>query len=88
MKKVNLNFALKDLDGNEVENSNAGKIVAQVLQSSTKGDALKNWEWAVGLHTNGELDLDSSDFETLKTFVKTHEQLPSITKAQVLLRLI
>jgi len=84
MKKVNLNFSLTDLDGIEIPNSNAGKIIANTLIQQSKGDALKFWGWALKLNQKEELELDDSDYSTLKDFVKSHEGLPILTKAQCL----
>lgn len=85
--KINLNSALVDLDGNEIADSNMGKILAQLLISETKGDALKFWDWAMKLHKGEVLDLDKSDQEVFKNFVKETEKLPIITKAQILEKL-
>ena len=85
--KINLNSALLDLDGNEIADSNMGKILAQLLISETKGDALKFWDWAMKLHKGEVLDLDKSDQEVFKNFVKETEKLPIITKAQILEKL-
>ena len=85
--KINLNSALVDLDGKEIADSNMGKILAQLLISETKGDALKFWDWAMKLHKGEVLDLDKSDQEVFKTFVKETEKLPIITKAQILEKL-
>lgn len=83
--KVNLNQSLKGLDGIEMPNGNIGKIIANVLVNTTKGDPIKYWGWALKLTNGEELDLDKSDFDTLKEFIKNTEQLPIITKAQSLL---
>jgi len=85
--KIDLNFNLVDLDGKAIENSNAGKIVAESLVRQSKGDALKYWDWAVALNKGEILDLDTSDQETFKSFVKDNEGLPILTKAQILHKL-
>ena len=82
--KLNFNFNLVDLDGNQIENANAGKLVANSLVQQSKGDALKFWEWALALNKGEELDLDSSDQETLKKFIKDNENFAIIAKAQLL----
>lgn len=82
--KVNFNKLLKDLDGREIPHGNAGKVIANVLVSQTKGDAVKYWGWAQKLHDGKEMELDKSDFDTLKNFIKDSEVLPVLTKAQVL----
>lgn len=85
--KIDLNFNLSDLDGNAIENLNAGKLVAQTLVQGSKGDALKFWDWAVALNKGEVLDLDSSDQETFKNFVKDSETITIFAKAQILQKL-
>ena len=82
--KLNFNFNLTDLDGKELEGANAGKLLANTLIQQTKGDAVKYWEWALALNKGDILDLDSSDQETLKNFVKESETITILAKAQVL----
>jgi len=83
-KKINLNKPITDLDGNAIPDSNLGKLVAQMLSTTNKGDALKYMAWAIKLHNGEELELDPTDFETLKSFIKDHEQLTVLSKAQML----
>jgi hypothetical protein len=85
--KIDLNFNLTELDGKEIANGNAGKLLAQNLVQQSKGDALKFWDWAVSLNKGEAIDLDSSDQETFKNFVKDSESLPIIAKAQILHKL-
>lgn len=82
--KLNLNHSLIGLDGKEIAESNLGKLVANMLATSNKGDAAKMWHWALKLHAGEELELDPSDVETLKTFIKENEQLTVLAKAQAL----
>lgn len=82
--KLDFNFSLLDLDGKEIENANAGKLLANTLIQQSKGDAVKLWEWALSLNKGDILDLDSSDQETLKNFVKDSENFAIIAKAQLL----
>jgi hypothetical protein len=82
--KLDFNFNLVDLDNNPIENANAGKLIANSLVQQSKGDALKFWEWALALNKGEVLDLDSSDQETLKNFVKDSENFAIIAKAQLL----
>jgi hypothetical protein len=82
--KLNFNFNLVNLDGKEIDNANAGKLIANSLVQQSKGDALKFWEWALALNKGEELDLDSSDQETLKNFIKDSENFAIIAKAQLL----
>jgi len=82
--KINMNTAILDLDGKEIPESNIGKVIAQVLVQGSKGDALKFWHWAQKMYAGEELDLDPSDSETLKNFIKDNEQLTILVKAQAL----
>lgn len=82
--KLDFNFSLVDLDNNPIDNANAGKLVANALVQQSKGDALKFWEWALALNKGEMLDLDSSDQETLKNFIKDSENFAIIAKAQLL----
>jgi hypothetical protein len=83
--KLDLNFNLKDLDGKEIEGANAGKLLANQLINQPKGDAVKFWELSLKLYKGDVVDLDSSDQNTIKQFIKDSETLPVITKAQLLL---
>jgi len=82
--KIDLNKAIKDLDGKEIEGSNLGKLVAQMLVSASKGDALKYMSWALKLHNGEGLELDPTDKDVLKNFIKDHDQLTILSKAQML----
>jgi hypothetical protein len=82
--KINMNATILGLDGTELAESNIGKVVAQMLVQSSKGDALKFWHWAQKLYAGKELDLDPSDSEVLKNFIKDNEQLTILVKAQAL----
>lgn len=81
---INLNKNVVDLDGKDIEGVNLGKIIAQTLVQSSKGDALKFWSWANKLHAGEPLDLDDSDKELFKNFIKENDSLTILTKAQVL----
>lgn len=72
------------LDGTELPESNIGKIVAQMLVQASKGDALKFWHWAQKMYAGEELDLDPTDSETLKNFIKDNDQLTILVKAQAI----
>lgn len=82
--KINMNVPILGLDGTELPNTNIGKVVAEMLANSAKGDALKLWHWAQNLYAGKALDLDPSDSETLKTFIRENEQLTILAKAQAL----
>ena len=82
--KLDFNFNLTDLDGQPIENANAGKLLANTLAQQAKGDALKFWEWALALNKGDVIDLDTSDQNTLKTFIKESDVLAILSKGQML----
>jgi hypothetical protein len=86
---LDFNKALKGLDGQDVKDENGqalpiGKLLAQQLASSNKGDALKYFTWAQKAYAGEALDLDKSDEGTLKDFIKSNEQMTNLAKAQLL----
>lgn len=85
---LDFNQTLKGLDGKEVkEGDNAltlGKLLANQLAFTNKGDALKLFTWAQKCWNGESLDLDKSDEQTLKDFIKNNEQLTVLAKAQLL----
>jgi len=82
--KLDFNFNLKDLDGNDIQGGEAGKIIANLLVQGTKGDPIKYWDWALKIHQKKPIDVELSDATTLEIFIKSHESLPILTKAQLL----
>jgi hypothetical protein len=82
--KLDFNFDLLGLDQQPIEGANAGKLLASALAAGSKGDALKFWDWAVSLNKGEVLDLDSSDQETIKNFIKDSEGFTILAKAQLL----
>jgi len=82
--KLNFNFDLLGLDEQPIEGANAGKLLANALAQGSKGDALKFWDWAVSLNKGEVLDLDTSDQETIKNFIKDSEGFTILAKAQLL----
>lgn len=82
--KLDFNFEFIGLDDQVFTGGNAGKLLAGALASASKGDALKFWDWAKRLFKGEILDLDKSDQETLKNFVKESESFTVLAKAQIL----
>jgi hypothetical protein len=82
--KIQLNKNLVGLDGKEIENSHMGKLVASTLAGANKGDAAKFWHWSTKFYAGEEVELDPSDSETLRNFIKDSEQLTILSKAQIL----
>lgn len=85
MKKVELNFELKNLNDQDV--GNAGVLLAELLISETKGNAIKLFEWAMKLNKKEAIEVDSSDLIMLKTLLNETERLPMLAKAQILIYL-
>jgi hypothetical protein len=82
--KINMNMPILGLDGVELQDSNIGKLTAQMLVETSKGDALKYFHWAQKLYAGEALDLDPSDSELLKNFIKENDRLTILSKAQAL----
>lgn len=82
MKAVNLNFEIKDLNDNII--ANAGQVLASVLMSETKGDAVKFFDWAMSLNKKEVINLDSSDFTKIKELISETEKLTILAKAPIL----
>ena len=80
--KIDLNFDIIDLSNQAI--GNAGKLVANLLVQQSEGDVMKHYEWAIKLNSGQVIDLDTSDQEYLKTFIKDHKTLFIIAKAQIL----
>lgn len=82
--KLDFNKQILDLDQNPIEGSNIGKTLATVLVAQPKGDALKFLEWAQKMYKGEVIDLDTSDQNTLKDFIKNSDQLTILLKGQAL----
>lgn len=82
MKKVDLNFQIKDLDGNDIGLAN--KAFANTLMAEKSGDAVKLFDWAMTLNKSGIIEVDESDFNKIKDIIEKSETLFIIAKAQLL----
>ena len=82
--KLNFNFNLLDLDSKEIEGANSGKLLASSLVNQSKGDAIKFWELSLKLNNGEVVDLDTSDQNLLKTFIKDSESITILGKGQLL----
>jgi hypothetical protein len=86
---LDFNANLKGLDGQEIKDEKnevitLGKMLANQLAFTGKGDALKLFNWAQKMYNGEVLDLDKSDEGVLKEFIKNNEQLTVLAKAQLL----
>ena len=84
MKQINLNFLLKNLSGEDIPESNAGKIIANILAADNGKNPIKFYAWAKELYAGKEISIDPQDLELLKTFITDHQQITAMAKSQVL----
>ena len=82
MKEVNLTFDLVGLDGTKVAKAN--ELIAGILMSEVKGDAVKFFDWAVTFNKGKTVQMDASDLGKLRTLVETTEKLTILAKAPVI----
>ena len=80
--QVDLNFDLLGLDGTKV--AVAGELIAGLLMSEAKGDAVKFYDWAMSFHKKEIVTMDASDISKLKTLVETSEKITILVKAPVI----
>jgi hypothetical protein len=84
-KIINLNVPIADLDGNRIEGaSTLGKILANDLVTGSEGDPLKFFDWAMRFNKGEIVELDRSDYEKLKEFVKASKRMTILVKGQLL----
>lgn len=68
---LDLNFPITGLDGSEIPNSNAGKIIAEILAMKADGlSAVKAMDAAIKFYNNESVDLEKDDLEKLKTVIE------------------
>lgn len=82
---LDLNFPFKNLSSADIENSNAGKALANILAIKAPGvSPIKAYDWALKLFNGGKLELDTADRDSLKAIVEQSEELTVMAKAQML----
>lgn len=86
MITIDLNFQLKDISGEIIQEkeANAGRILGNKLAGSSNVDYLKYYDWGRKLHKGDPIQVDQSDFEAIKDFVKAHRELTALGKAQIM----
>lgn len=82
MKKVDLNFELKGLNGEVIGKAN--ELTAGLLMSEVKGDAIKFFDWAMSFNKKEIVSMDESDLNKLKGLFLETEKLTIIAKAPIL----
>ena len=82
MKKIDLNFDIKDLEGKLV--GNASQIVATLLMSEVKGDAIKYFDWATTLNKKESISVDNSDLAKLKALLTETEKMSILVRVPII----
>lgn len=82
MKKIDLNFDIKDLEGKLI--GNASQIVATLLMSEVKGDAIKYFDWATILNKKESISVDESDLSKLKTLLRETEKMSILVRVPII----
>lgn len=72
--KFNLDKQFKDLAGKELkgEDFNIAKSLANALYYTNSGKSLKGADWAVTLYKTGSIDLDTTDYDLIVSFVEQY----------------
>jgi len=86
---LDFNFEIKDLSGESAKDDKgnptiAGKVLAQELASSNKGNAIKLSDWAHKLWNLQPIEADLTDAEIIIEFVNNSEWLTNLSKAPIL----
>jgi hypothetical protein len=89
MTKLDFDWTLKQLSGEPMEGneegSHAGKLLGGLLGSSNETtQPIKFFDWALKFYNKQPLELDSTDLEILKKFIKESRRLYVIAQAQLL----
>jgi len=86
MKTINLDFNFKDLSGKEIagDGNNAGRLLANLLVTETKGEAIKMYDWALALYNKKPIQVDDADFNKIKDYIQNSEKMTLLSKAQLL----
>lgn len=84
MKELDFNFKFKDLAGQEITESNAGKLLSNILSDDRGKNPVKLFSWALAFFDGKAISLDPQDLELLKNLVIETQGLNALTKAQIL----
>lgn len=78
MYKLNLDFYLKDLKGQEVRPDKAYFLLADALSKKSDNIApIKAMTWALDLMKSREIKIDKSDLESLYTYIENCAKKPN-----------
>lgn len=81
---LDLNIPVLDLNEKRVGDGTLGQLLASQLMASNEGDSIKFYDWALKFHNNKPVELDKSDYQTLKSFIEKSITLTNLAKAQIL----
>lgn len=87
--KINFATPFLDLEDNEVVENGAtltlNKVIAPVMASQNEGvDVMKFYDWSRGIYKGGVIELDRTDLEIIKNFIKDSKQLSVLAKGRLL----
>ncbi len=94
--KLNLERSFTDMGGEPMKDDKGklqpsmARTLAEVIGATPPQpgartlNALKLWSLAQKMYANGDLDIDKSDIETLRTFIEDHAALSIAGKGQLL----
>lgn len=85
----NFNLPALDLSGAPQKDGSGqeiilGKVLANMLASQPKGNALKFYDWAKKMFAGDPINIDRSDCKVLREFIDNSEQLTILAKAQLI----
>jgi len=81
---LDFNFYIKDFDGKDIQDAQAGKLLANALSFLNKGNSIKLYDWALSIWKGKTLEIDSTDCEMLCAIIESSENLTVLSKAQIL----
>lgn len=84
MITINFNVPSRNLKGDE-QKSTLGELLADLLASETKGDAIKFYDWAVRLANGKEIIVDKSDLKKIEELINSTDRVMILGKAQLLM---
>lgn len=86
MIKVDLNFQLKWIDGNEIEGSagHAGKVAAEGLAKSTAAGTAKIAVWFTDLYKQGFCEIEPHEKEIMANLIDQSPALFAFAKEQII----
>ncbi len=80
---LNFNFNFIGLNGKEIPDGNAGKILANTLSGLNKGNSIKLWDWSLKLFNGKVIEIDEADYAVLKALIEENDGLTILGKAQL-----